>query len=259
MLPFPFTNSAIFLSSLVHTDCFPLPLTGTLWSPLTCKCEWIVSTSQSSFFRPHHAADSLPFGYHLRHAFLYNHTKSSPTCCMPQSVHVCATTVCPFTRSNLCHWACNFSHHHQHTSLSSRHHHDYPARHSPQADKPHLPVPPPLISTINNVEISHFSHLLMLWWDEHSEFALLHKMNLHHIRFICEKSWTPLLLPLPPLFRHPSIRPACWRAWMSWMSGVVGVSYLRCVLQVISNFLGLFIDNWMTTLDTGIEPRTSQR
>ena len=120
--------------------------------------------------------------------------------------------LCPFTRSNLCHWACNFSRHHQHTSLSSRHHHDYPARHSPQADKPHFPVPPPLILTINNVEISHFSHLLMLWWDECSEFALLHKMNLHRIHFICEKSWMPLLLPLPPLFCHPSICPACWRA-----------------------------------------------
>jgi len=40
---------------------------------------------------------------------------------------------------------------------------------------------------VNDDEISHFSRLSALWWDERGEFALLHKMNPHRIRFIREK------------------------------------------------------------------------
>ena len=40
---------------------------------------------------------------------------------------------------------------------------------------------------MNDDEISHFSRLSALWWDESGEFALLHKMNPHRIRFIREK------------------------------------------------------------------------
>jgi len=40
---------------------------------------------------------------------------------------------------------------------------------------------------VNDDEISHFSRLSAQWWDERGEFALLHKMNPHRIRFIREK------------------------------------------------------------------------
>jgi 2-polyprenyl-3-methyl-5-hydroxy-6-metoxy-1,4-benzoquinol methylase len=40
---------------------------------------------------------------------------------------------------------------------------------------------------VNDDEISHFSRLSAQWWDESGEFALLHKMNPHRIRFIREK------------------------------------------------------------------------
>ena len=42
-------------------------------------------------------------------------------------------------------------------------------------------------STVNDAEIAHFSRLSALWWDERGEFALLHKMNPHRMRFIREK------------------------------------------------------------------------
>ncbi|KAH9044023.1 3-demethylubiquinone-9 3-methyltransferase [Lactarius hengduanensis] len=45
----------------------------------------------------------------------------------------------------------------------------------------------PSFSTVNDAEIAHFSRLSALWWDERGEFALLHKMNAHRMRFIREK------------------------------------------------------------------------
>ncbi|KAH9057426.1 3-demethylubiquinone-9 3-methyltransferase [Lactarius vividus] len=45
----------------------------------------------------------------------------------------------------------------------------------------------PPFSTVNDAEIAHFSLLSALWWDERGEFALLHKMNAHRMRFIREK------------------------------------------------------------------------
>ena len=45
----------------------------------------------------------------------------------------------------------------------------------------------PHFSTVNDAEIAHFSRLSALWWDERGEFALLHKMNAHRMRFIREK------------------------------------------------------------------------
>jgi hypothetical protein len=45
----------------------------------------------------------------------------------------------------------------------------------------------PSFSTVNDAEIAHFSRLSALWWDERGEFALLHKMNPHRMRFIREK------------------------------------------------------------------------
>jgi hypothetical protein len=63
----------------------------------------------------------------------------------------------------------------------SRRLHDHPTSHLPRGDHP------PPISTINDAEIAHFSRLSALWWDERGEFALLHKMNRHRIRFIREK------------------------------------------------------------------------
>jgi len=47
--------------------------------------------------------------------------------------------------------------------------------------------PPPPVSTANKDEVAHFSRLSALWWDEDGEFALLHKMNAHRMRFIREK------------------------------------------------------------------------
>lgn len=68
--------------------------------------------------------------------------------------------------------------HHPASPASRQHLHNYPGlgQH-----------PPPPFSTVNDDEISHFSRLSALWWDESGEFALLHKMNPHRIRFIREK------------------------------------------------------------------------
>jgi hypothetical protein len=46
---------------------------------------------------------------------------------------------------------------------------------------------PPSTSTVNDAEIAHFSRLSALWWNERGEFSLLHKMNVHRMRFIREK------------------------------------------------------------------------
>jgi len=42
-------------------------------------------------------------------------------------------------------------------------------------------------STVNADEIAHFSRLSSLWWDEHGEFALLHRMNPTRVRYLREK------------------------------------------------------------------------
>jgi hypothetical protein len=80
--------------------------------------------------------------------------------------------------------------HHPPTSPASRQHHNYPGleQHLP-GDQPQPPPPPPgpSVSTVNDDEISHFSRLSAQWWDERGEFALLHKMNPHRMRFIREK------------------------------------------------------------------------
>ncbi|KAF9240660.1 S-adenosyl-L-methionine-dependent methyltransferase [Melanogaster broomeanus] len=38
-------------------------------------------------------------------------------------------------------------------------------------------------STVNAEEVAHFSRLSSSWWDEHGEFALLHRMNPVRVRF----------------------------------------------------------------------------
>ena len=43
------------------------------------------------------------------------------------------------------------------------------------------------LSSINKHEIEHFSRLSSLWWDEHGEFGLLHKMNPVRMQFIRQK------------------------------------------------------------------------
>src|SRR6266851_3789795 len=77
-----------------------------------------------------------------------------------------------------CRHAHNIFHH---ASPPSRQLHGHPAAHHPGRDEP------PPISTVNDAEVAHFSRLSALWWDERGEFALLHKMNPHRIRFIREK------------------------------------------------------------------------
>ncbi|KIP08828.1 hypothetical protein PHLGIDRAFT_68758 [Phlebiopsis gigantea 11061_1 CR5-6] len=42
-------------------------------------------------------------------------------------------------------------------------------------------------STINQDEISHFSKLSALWWDEQGEFQMLHRMNPTRVKFMREK------------------------------------------------------------------------
>ncbi|KAF9223990.1 ubiquinone biosynthesis O-methyltransferase [Gyrodon lividus] len=42
-------------------------------------------------------------------------------------------------------------------------------------------------STVNAEEIAHFSRLSSLWWDEHGEFALLHRMNPVRVQYVREK------------------------------------------------------------------------
>jgi len=44
-----------------------------------------------------------------------------------------------------------------------------------------------LQTTVNADEISHFSRLSSLWWDEKGEFGLLHKMNPVRMQFVREK------------------------------------------------------------------------
>ena len=72
----------------------------------------------------------------------------------------------------------------RHTSPPSRQLHDHLAAHNPRDQQASSPLP---ISTVNDAEIAHFSRLSALWWDERGEFALLHKMNPHRVRFIREK------------------------------------------------------------------------
>lgn len=64
----------------------------------------------------------------------------------------------------------------------------------------------PPFSTVNDAEIAHFSRLSALWWDERGEFALLHKMNAHRMRFIREK------LLLEPVSSPPDAAVAAARA-----------------------------------------------
>ncbi|KAF8347905.1 S-adenosyl-L-methionine-dependent methyltransferase [Amanita rubescens] len=42
-------------------------------------------------------------------------------------------------------------------------------------------------STVNEAEIAHFSKLSSKWWDEHGEFALLHRMNPVRLEFVRQK------------------------------------------------------------------------
>ena len=93
---------------------------------------------------------------------------------------------CPPIKASLRHRARKINRYRP-TSLASRHQHNYTAlgQHI-RGDQPH-PLPPPSTSTVNDDEISHFSRLSAQWWDERGEFALLHKMNPHRIRFIREK------------------------------------------------------------------------
>ncbi|KAF8555960.1 ubiquinone biosynthesis O-methyltransferase [Imleria badia] len=42
-------------------------------------------------------------------------------------------------------------------------------------------------SSVNADEITHFSRLSSLWWDERGEFALIHRMNPPRVQFIREK------------------------------------------------------------------------
>jgi hypothetical protein len=42
-------------------------------------------------------------------------------------------------------------------------------------------------STVNPSEVAHFSRLSSLWWDEHGEFKLLHRMNPVRMQFLREK------------------------------------------------------------------------
>ena len=100
--------------------------------------------------------------------------------------HSTLVQLCPPTSASLHHQARDINHRH-HQPASRRQQHDYPAGdHHPRGDQPQ-PQPPPPISTVNDAEVSHFSRLSALWWDERGEFALLHKMNPHRIRFIREK------------------------------------------------------------------------
>lgn len=46
---------------------------------------------------------------------------------------------------------------------------------------------PSAASSVNADEIAHFSRLSSLWWDEHGEFALLHRMNPTRVQYIREK------------------------------------------------------------------------
>ena len=94
--------------------------------------------------------------------------------------------LCPSINASLRHRARKINRYHP-TSLASRHQHNYTTlgQHT-RGDRPQ-PPPPPSTSTVNDDEISHFSRLSAQWWDERGEFALLHKMNPHRIRFIREK------------------------------------------------------------------------
>jgi hypothetical protein len=93
----------------------------------------------------------------------------------------------PSTCASLRHRARKINRHYP-TSPASRQHHNYPGLgQRPRGDWPQPLPPPPSNSTVNDDEISHFSRLSAQWWDERGEFALLHKMNPHRIRFIREK------------------------------------------------------------------------
>jgi hypothetical protein len=124
--------------------------------------------------------------------------------------HPTLVQLCPSTSTSLRNQARNIN---RRQLASRRQQHDY---HYPRGDQPPAQPPPP-ISTINNAEVSHFSRLSALWWDERGEFALLHKMNPHRIRFIREKVLEVLQThpdataaaasstPIPPSLESPRV------------------------------------------------------
>ena len=130
---------------------------------------------------------SVPRGPRQRISLDMIHSSSQHIMCS-QSKFVLS---CPPIKASLRHRARKINRNHP-TSLASesRHQHNYTAlRQHTRGDQPHPPppLPPPSTSTVNDDEISHFSRLSAQWWDERGEFALLHKMNPHRMRFIREK------------------------------------------------------------------------
>ena len=93
----------------------------------------------------------------------------------------------PSISASLRHRTRNINRHHPISPALRQQHHDNQGLGQHQHQQQQQQQQHPSISTVNDDEISHFSRLSALWWDESGEFALLHKMNPHRIRFIREK------------------------------------------------------------------------
>ena len=101
----------------------------------------------------------------------------------------------------------------------------------------------PPFSTVNDAEIAHFSRLSELWWDEHGEFALLHKMNAHRMHFIRE---TLLLEPAsspPDAIPARAFEPSCVLAGLD----VLDVGCGGGILSEVSPFFFCFVSGDLHT------------
>jgi hypothetical protein len=159
--------------------------------------------------------------------------------------------LCPPTRASLRHRARTINRHHPTPPASSRQHHDYPA-----AGARHVHQPPPPISTVNDAEVSHFSRLSALWWDERGEFALLHKMNPHRIRFIREKVLEVSEAQPDAIAATPSLDSPRMLEGMDVLDVGCGGGILS---EVRSTFHFHFQFILFDSAHTGIESRTSWR
>ena len=179
--------------------------------------------------------------------------------------------LCPSISASLRHRACKIKRHYP-TSPASRHHHNYPGLgQHPRGDLPQPPPlpPPPSISTVNDDEISHFSRLSAQWWDERGEFALLHKMNPHRIRFIREKV-LEVLQTQPDATTTATTNTISSNPTQSLESprvmegmDVLDVGCGGGILSEVRSSIHRFIDGHLcvplTLLITVIEPRASRR
>ena len=116
----------------------------------------------------------------------------------------------------------------------------------------------PSFSTVNDAEIAHFSRLSELWWDERGEFALLHKMNAHRMRFIREKLLFETVSSPPDAVAAHAVEPSRVLAGLDALDVGCGGGILSEVSPFFSSSGHLHTRN-VAHAHTSAEPRASRR